>query len=511
MEYKTETRYDGNGQPYDVRIPISSNTPSTTPSTPLARTPLQVLDTNPNIANNPTTRLSTTSTNIPTNTTINPLSPTDLDYAKALDEKRALDALEKDKQVLTEEEYKSEALKSLQAEIDAQNALYAGKLSRAKMEGIDRLGQEGAIQARRGLLGSDFGVASTNKVTQANADIRSSIENELALKLEEIRAGARKSGTEKFEAARKAKQEGLNAYITDLQNRGTLNATIADKIASDYFSKNIDPQSDPNYLDQIAKEAGITSDNILSAYAKQVALKKEADLKLQKEQADLEKVKQETIKTGLEAGRYYEVGGRVYDKNNNFIGNKYEKAGSGGLTDYQSTQTFLNISNKYQADSIVKQAVNGKTAITIADQIIADPSKATSQLASLYLLVKNLDPTSAVREGELALANQTQSYLQKFGNSLTRIGSGRVISPQAAKDLALATKDLAKAWNETANLRTRQYASQANTAGVGSEFSNYLGGYESDFKNIEKSQNKPQQMQLPDGRVLNLQPDGTYQ
>jgi hypothetical protein len=160
---------------------------------------------------------------------------------------------------------------------------------------------------------------------------------------------------------------------------------------------------------------------------------------------------------------------------------KATASGTGGLTDYQQTQTFLNISNKYQADEIIKQAINGKTAVSISDQVIANPNSATQQLASLYLLVKNLDPTSAVREGELALANQTQSYLQQFGNTLARIGEGRVISPEAAVELAKATKNLANAWNSTANYRTQQYISQANTAGVGVQFGNYLGGYGSNF------------------------------
>lgn len=169
--------------------------------------------------------------------------------------------------------------------------------------------------------------------------------------------------------------------------------------------------------------------------------------------------------------------------------NRKARVAGAGLTPYQTNQSFLAISNKYQADAIVNQAVNGQTASAIADQIIANPGAATSQLASLYLLVKNLDPTSAVREGELALANQTQSYLQQFGNTLARIGEGRVIAPDAAKQLALATKQLAIAWNQTATRRQKQYQSQAETAGVGSQFGSYLGGYESGF--TEQTPNTP--------------------
>lgn len=147
------------------------------------------------------------------------------------------------------------------------------------------------------------------------------------------------------------------------------------------------------------------------------------------------------------------------------------------LTAYQRNQTFLGISNRYQADSIVNQSIKGQTAKTIADQVIANPGKATNQLASLYLYVKNLDADSAVREGEIGLARQTQSYFQTFGTSLARVNAGQVISPEAATELAKATKELVAAWEGTAKTRTAQYKSQAATAGIGSQFDQYLAGF----------------------------------
>jgi len=140
--------------------------------------------------------------------------------------------------------------------------------------------------------------------------------------------------------------------------------------------------------------------------------------------------------------------------------------------------SYLRITDKYQADNVVKQGDQAISLTTIADQVIANPSSATSQLTSLYLLVKNLDPESAVREGELQLANQTQSYFQQFGNVLSKIGEGRVISPKAAAELAEATKRIAAVWQTAATRRTNLYRSQASGAGIGGEFENYLGRYE---------------------------------
>jgi hypothetical protein len=140
----------------------------------------------------------------------------------------------------------------------------------------------------------------------------------------------------------------------------------------------------------------------------------------------------------------------------------------------KQTQNFLSITTKFQADPFIANAIKGQTAIAIADQIIADPQSAVNQLKSLYALVKNLDPDSAVREGEITLADKTQSYLQQFGNTITRIVKGRVVSPTAAVEMAEATKELATAWQETAKRRENQYKAQASGAGIKDAFDEYL-------------------------------------
>jgi len=152
---------------------------------------------------------------------------------------------------------------------------------------------------------------------------------------------------------------------------------------------------------------------------------------------------------------------------------------AGGLTP-QENSTYLTITNKYQADAVINAAIKAGQINTLADQIIADPKSATNQLASLYIFVKNLDPESAVREGELSLANQTQSYLDKFSNSMTRLAEGRVLAPEAAKELALATKKLVATWEATAQKKTKLYKSQAGNSSpnVGTAFNKYLSDSE---------------------------------
>lgn len=187
-------------------------------------------------------------------------------------------------------------------------------------------------------------------------------------------------------------------------------------------------------------------------------------------------IPQKTDFTGIKS-----VQGGLYDLNSGQWIVQPKPGSDGGLTTYQQGQAFLRISDKYQADAIINTAVRGQTAVQIADQVLANPGSAANQLKSLYIIVKNLDPDSAVREGELALANQTQSYLDKFKTTIARITEGKVISSEAATALAEATKELAMAWNATAARRQQQYQSQADVAGVGDQFGGYLGGYESTF------------------------------
>lgn len=178
-----------------------------------------------------------------------------------------------------------------------------------------------------------------------------------------------------------------------------------------------------------------------------------------------------------------EVGGSLYrvDKNTgkSELLIKGATSGTGGDLSSKEQQLFLNITNKFQADSVMQQAANGVVVKGIANQVIANPDSATNQLKSLYSLVKNLDPDSAVREGELALANATQSYLQRFETSIARIVKGQTINPDAATALAQATIEIADLWDKAAQRRRTQYQSQANTisTNVGSAFSDYLTGF----------------------------------
>jgi hypothetical protein len=249
------------------------------------------------------------------------VDPDDAKYLAALARKEAADEAASNAPVLTEEETQANVIRMFQGEIDAANKVYADKIAAARLEGQGRLGSEGAIQARRGLLGSTFGEASTTTVNQGNRAIESAIGDELDAKLQSIMSLGRSEGTKRFEAATKARTEGLDAYILDLQNKGTAKKTIAQKLAQSFIDKGVDPNTlTPDYLEQLAKDAGISKESIISGYKELSDAKKkaEADAVLEtrktlaaigKDEADIQqslasiaKTKAETTKLANEAG-----------------------------------------------------------------------------------------------------------------------------------------------------------------------------------------------------------------
>jgi hypothetical protein len=155
---------------------------------------------------------------------------------------------------------------------------------------------------------------------------------------------------------------------------------------------------------------------------------------------------------------------------------------------------FNQIATKYTADAIVKQGQQAQVVYNLADTINANPEAPGNQLIALYTLVKNLDPDSAVREGELDLATKTNSFLGKFGDSLTRISEGRVLNPTATKELMRAAVALADEWKLAGQRREQQYASQAAVNGVSAPWNDYIqafGGVNPEKSADRKNANDP--------------------
>lgn len=380
--------------------------------------------------------------------------------------------------------------KAYQAEIDAVNKIYSDKIQSARVQGKGRIGSSTAIQARGGLLGSDFGAAQTANVEEANRQVEDAYLNEQNLQIQGILGKARQEAIDEAKAKTEAKALGAKNYIEFLTGAEARKKTRITDFAKSLIAqgKDIKTLTDAD-LASLASTYGTSKENILATY-------NEAKLASDKAQADITKAgylsPSEKYGTGSvgEYGYYKaqeEAAGRTpmgYNEYQTLDANRKAQVARAGVANGQfglssgQTGNLLSITNKFQADPIMKAANQGYTAISVADRVLADPSNAGGQLSILYTLVKSLDPDSAVREGEVGLAQTTQSYLSRFKTSIERIGKGKPISDEAAKTLAEETKKLANAWYTAGQLRENQYKSQAQTVGLGDPFNAYLGGYQ---------------------------------
>lgn len=201
--------------------------------------------------------------------------------------------------VVDEAQIRQDALAQMQAEIDATNKIYADKLQRAQVQGTGRLGTSGAINARRGLAGSDFGNAQTNQVEDANSQIYSSIDQEKNAAISALLTKAKESGTAAIAEKRAAKEKGIEEYLKNLSSRGETAKARASELAKQILISKLGiEQYDPTSLETAATSAGVSVDEIKRQYgelkAAQDAQEAEAQIKARRENVELGKLETET-------------------------------------------------------------------------------------------------------------------------------------------------------------------------------------------------------------------------
>lgn len=151
-----------------------------------------------------------------------------------------------------------------------------------------------------------------------------------------------------------------------------------------------------------------------------------------------------------------------------------------GALGLNSTQAslFNNIVTKYNASPLI--AASDRTIVlkNAADAINADPGNATKQLNLVYSYIQALDTyQSAVREGELALAQSLDSRINNLRTEVEKVQSGKVVSANVAREIAGAAKALVDTINQGARQKAQSYQSQAQVMGLGDAWNQYIGGF----------------------------------
>lgn len=293
--------------------------------------------------------------------------------------------LEDINQELDPETLYQQRLAMFQDEINATNAAYADILGQAKVTGQGRLGSQTALQARRGLLGSDIGQSMTNVQQDANLQEQKAIQNEKTMKVQNILGVVRKSAFDQAEANRIAKSQGAEAIIKNLSEKeikrkenlkSAVNALVADGIRFE----DLDETEKKSFLSGLS----ISEDAFKEVYAQAQGEANTAKAAGEKSAADLSKTQAET------------------DKIRNDIANW------GKMTDYQKAQLEQDASQfglTYELNKAKQTDYMGSTK----------PEYGNESLPISEKLNKNLESKI---EGENGDGSITTSYLIKVQEAL---------------------------------------------------------------------------------------------
>jgi hypothetical protein len=115
-----------------------------------------------------------------------------------------------------------------------------------------------------------------------------------------------------------------------------------------------------------------------------------------------------------------------------------------------------------------------RVAQDTANRVLQDPKNAQTQLSTLYQYVKMLDSNSAVREGEIGLANSTASFVNKFQKAYESVISGSSVGSNTAKLMANEAIALASAWEKESTRQKNNIIAGTKSFGLEDEMRNFI-------------------------------------
>jgi hypothetical protein len=166
---------------------------------------------------------------------------------------------------------------SMQREISATEDIYADLIRRQELENKGFLGSNRAIQARGGLLGSDFGAAQTQNQVNANQDLIRGIGAEKSAAISAIMGEGSRALVKELQDKRIAQNSSVKDYINFLEGQQDRNLNRSNSLVNALIAQGIDPsEMTPEELSQVAKSYNLTENDILSSY--QSSLSDEGEL-----------------------------------------------------------------------------------------------------------------------------------------------------------------------------------------------------------------------------------------
>jgi hypothetical protein len=459
---------------YSRKYSSSNNTVGSS-SSPVGSSPMSrsSVSSSPSISGSPTISPAGVTTPIGATTGGTMNTPdganTQYDYSltpeeRALEEARKRETEYYDKlanERISRDEIMRDTLAQFQGEIDATNSVFADKLRKAQIQGQNRLGMTRAENFNAGIENSSFANAAQERTANFNADVENAIQNEKLQMISQIESAAREAGQKFYEQKKAAKEAGLESYMALLTGTKSAKEAIALDIADNILNSNLSiDEINPQNLESIAKNAGVTTSQIKKLYQQRLDEQAQAEAEL-----------------ALKGQFNLSEGQARYDAQGNIIASRAKTyapssggsgSGSNGIydqLDYRTANAVIAQGNQFGTSDVVKKYNNIIAASNLIAGVDPNTKNPAEHQAVIYNFAKALDPDSVVREGEYATVKKySQNLVNKYGGEIRQAIKGTgFLSPGAIKAIQQATDNRIKAYEpQYINLRN-QTAQRINT------------------------------------------------
>lgn len=278
-------------------------------------------------------------------------------------------------------------------------------------EGEGRMGSARALQARSGVLGSNFAGAENDQITRDTNELASSVDAELNAKISFLMGESEKDYSSQIAAAREAKQKGADEYIKYLTTRDSERVAKANNLAKLFASQGIDPSTLSK--EDVAKLESTYGVN-LSSFKSMIG-----DAKLALDKAQSFELSDGQAKYTIDPTTGKAV--LVAENNKNFAPNKYSsgsgKGGSGG-----GATSSLSYDDPNYLDSIISRSKGGRL-LTQSEALPLTKAKVVlGQTETILNMVKSQNTGPII--GAIRSNNPYDTKAQTIKASLTSIVPG---------------------------------------------------------------------------------------
>lgn len=413
-------------------------------------------------------------------------------------------------------EIRQEQLDQAQKAIDATAAIYEEARTRRQMLGRRQLAQTKSQNVGAGLAGSPFAQANT---TAVNNDLQfelNALASQRSADISKIFADAEDRAQQLYQtnlnnyyqerdfyvserdkaiAEEKARQEATKTaalnmitniakggYSIDEMNPEEYKQLLANSGMSDFEARAIWAASSPAANAQYSVQNGYLVGTYFDPHTGKPVVTTTplpADL-LETAKMDIKSV---SLADGsvifYDANNPYGEDGRL--RTIDYSGSNIVKE-TGGLSDPQKASIFNSIVSKYNSSPLILASDRLPVLQAAIDAIQENPEDAALQLNLSYAYIQALDTyQSSVREGELQNLNSIDSKIGNIENYIGQIQNGQIVRPEVAQQIAEAAKNIVDTIHGAASQKAQSFASQANVAGVGEEWQQYLGGFTQNY------------------------------